>query len=187
MKTFFTADQHYGHEAIIRLGRGRPFASVNDMDAFMIDAHNGAVDRRDRVIHVGDFAHRCDPRRLRAIFGKLNGSHFLVPGNHDDGPATKALPWAGVMPLVWNVKVDGVLVVCCHYGLRVWPSQRRGAIHVYGHSHGKLPPNNASLDVGVDCWDFRPVSLPEIRARLETMPAPTGGEIDYIEDDGVAP
>lgn len=187
MKTFFTADQHYGHEAIIGMC-ARPFSSVNvnEMDSCMIDLHNSVVNRTDRVVHVGDFAHRCEPRRLRAIFGKLNGAHFLVPGNHDDG-ATLALPWAGVQPHVWNVSVDGVRIVCCHYGLRVWPGMRRGAIHLYGHSHGKLPGNNASLDVGVDCWDFRPVSLPEIKARMEMLPAPVDSEVDDIENGGVQP
>ncbi|KRP89238.1 hypothetical protein AOQ73_26835 [Bradyrhizobium pachyrhizi] len=38
-------------------------------------------------------------------------------------------------------------------------ADRRGAIHVYGHSHGKLPGNGASCDVGVDRWDFRPVAF----------------------------
>jgi hypothetical protein len=41
-----------------------------------------------------------------------------------------------------------------------------------------------SLDVGVDCWDFRPVSLPEIKARLETLPAPTDAEGDPDPDGG---
>ncbi|WP_181956877.1 metallophosphoesterase [Bradyrhizobium symbiodeficiens] len=168
MKTFFTADQHFGHESIIGLSL-RPFASASEMDSYMIDAHNSVVDRRDRVIHVGDFSHRCEPRRLRAIFGKLNGAHFLVPGNHDDA-RTLSLGWAGVQPHVWNVKVDGVHICCCHYGLRVWPGQRRGALQLYGHSHGKLPGNEQSCDVGVDAWDFRPVSLQEIRARLERLP-----------------
>jgi len=185
MKTFFTADEHYGHESIIRL-TGRPFSSVNEMDAYMIEAHNSVVCRSDRVIHVGDFAHRCEPRRLRAIFGKLNGAHFLVPGNHDDA-ASLALPWAGVQPHVWNVSVDSVRIVACHYGLRVWPGQRRGAIHVFGHGHGKLQGNGSSLDVGVDCWDFRPVSVPEIVARLATLPPLMDPEGDDPENAGVKP
>ncbi len=154
------------------------------MDAYMIDAHNSVVGTRDRVIHVGDFAHRCEPRRLQAIFGKLNGAHLLVPGNHDDA-TTLALPWAGVQPHIWNVTIEGQRVVCSHFGLRVWPGQRRGAIHVFGHSHGKLPGNGSSLDVGVDCWDFRPVSLPEIVARLATLPPPVDGEFDPKPNGGM--
>ena len=65
---------------------------------------------------------------------------------------------------------------------------RRGALHVYGHSHGKLPGNNVSLDVGVDCWNLRPVTLSEIRARLAMLPDPVDGEpADLEPDSGVAP
>jgi calcineurin-like phosphoesterase family protein len=42
----------------------------------------------------------------------------------------------------------------------------RGDLHFYGHSHGTLPGTAASTDVGVDCFDFRPVTLDEIRVRL---------------------
>jgi hypothetical protein len=39
------------------------------------------------------------------------------------------------------------------------------------HSHGGLAGDSQSLDVGVDCWDFRPVTLREIKERLATMPS----------------
>jgi calcineurin-like phosphoesterase family protein len=52
----------------------------------------------------------------------------------------------------------------------VWNASHHGALHFYGHSHGNLPGDSQSLDVGVDCWDFRPASLAEIRARLATLP-----------------
>jgi calcineurin-like phosphoesterase family protein len=61
-------------------------------------------------------------------------------------------------------------LVLCHYALRSRPGSRRGAVHLYGHSHGTLPGNGQSLDVGVDCWDFRPVSLSQIREVLEREP-----------------
>ncbi|WP_375312837.1 metallophosphoesterase [Bradyrhizobium sp. A5] len=154
----------------------------------MIDMWNATVARGDRVIHVGDFAHRCDPKRLRAIFSRLNGSKFLVIGNHD-GKDTLELGWAAPPQHLLNVR-DDVRVVACHYGLRVWPGARRGALHVYGHSHGRLPGNSLSHDVGVDCWDFRPVTLAEIRMRLAMLPAPVDGEIADPEpdsNDGVTP
>ena len=42
----------------------------------------------------------------------------------------------------------------------------RGDIHLYGHSHGNLPGTAASTDVGVDCFDFAPVTLDRICERL---------------------
>jgi calcineurin-like phosphoesterase family protein len=55
--------------------------------------------------------------------------------------------------------------------MRTWPGAHRGALHLYGHSHGTLPGNSQCCDVGVDVWDFRPVALPAIREVLERAPA----------------
>ncbi|CUT11466.1 Phosphohydrolase MutTnudix family protein [Bradyrhizobium sp.] len=139
------------------------------------------------MIHVGDFAHRCDPKRVRAIFSRLNGQKFLVIGNHDD-KATLELGWAAPPQHILNVTDEGQRIVAAHYGLRTWHGIRRGALHIYGHSHGRLPGNSLSCDVGVDCWDLRPVTLAEIRMRLAQSPAPVDGEIaDPEPDDGMQP
>jgi calcineurin-like phosphoesterase family protein len=167
MKTFFTADHHFGHEAIIGMCN-RPFVDVDQMDRAMIAAWNEVVSKGDNVWHIGDFAHRCDLKRKRAIFSRLNGSKHLVPGNHDNND-TLSLGWASIGQ-IRAITVDGQRLVLCHYGLRTWPSSRHGSLHLYGHSHGTLPGNAQCLDVGVDCWDFRPVTLPEIRAVLEREP-----------------
>jgi len=60
--------------------------------------------------------------------------------------------------------------VLSHYSMRSWNGMRRGAVQLYGHSHGRLPGTNQCVDVGVDVWDFRPVSFPEIRQRLADLP-----------------
>ena len=33
----------------------------------------------------------------------------------------------------------------------------------HGHSHGRLRPQARQFDVGVDAWDFRPVTLAELK------------------------
>jgi calcineurin-like phosphoesterase family protein len=167
MTTHFTADQHWGHEAIIAMCK-RPFATVEEMDEAMIANWNAVVAKGDNVWHVGDFAHRCDLKRKRAIFSRLNGSKHLVPGNPDDGD-TLALAWASIGQ-IRQIVVEGQKIVLCRYGLRTWPGSRRGALHLYGHSHGTLPGNAQSLDVGVDCRDFRPVTLAGIKEVLEREP-----------------
>ena len=77
-----------------------------------------------------------------------------------------------------EIKVDGQHIVLLHYGMRVWPRSHHGAIHLYGHSHGNLPGDNQSVDVGVDYpeWAMRPVSLPEIMGHLKTLPARDPGQ-----------
>jgi len=168
MTTLFTADHHFSHDAIIDMAR-RPFSTVEEMDEHMIASWNEVVDPRDTVWHLGDFAHRCDPKRKRIIFGKLNGNKQLIVGNHDEAD-TRKLGWGSVSEFK-EITVEGQKIVLFHYAMRTWPGVNRGALHFYGHSHGRLPGNAFCTDVGVDCFDFRPVALPEIRTVLERDPA----------------
>jgi calcineurin-like phosphoesterase family protein len=142
-----------------------PGSSLLRMDEAMIANWNEVVAKGDVVWHLGDFAVRCELRRMRAIFSRLNGSKHLVPGNHD-GPETLKLAWASVGQ-IREIKVEGQRLVLCHFALRTWPGVHRGALHLFGHSHGSLPGNAQCADVGVDCWSFRPVTLPTIRMALE--------------------
>ena len=61
MRTFFTADHHFGHANIIR-HCNHPFANAAEMDEVMIANWNAVVRKDDRVIHVGDFAYKGDSR-----------------------------------------------------------------------------------------------------------------------------
>ena len=166
-RTFFTADHHFGHDGIIRMC-ARPFSTAADMDQALIANWNAVVRPKDEVWHLGDFAHRGEPKRMRAIFDRLNGTKHLVVGNHD-GADTLELPWASRHEIA-HFRNNGIRAVLCHYGMRVWPGQHRGAIHLYGHSHGRLDGTSLSLDVGVDCWNFMPIDLTEIEARLKQLP-----------------
>ena len=67
-------------------------------------------------------------------------------------------PLHTIKPSVPNLE-QTQLVVLCHYSMRVWDRSHYGSWHLYGHSHGNLPPLKNSLDVSVDCWGYRPVSI----------------------------
>jgi calcineurin-like phosphoesterase family protein len=165
MAVWFTADHHFGHARILELAH-RPFDSVDEMDETMIARWNERVAPGDLVYHLGDFAFADHTPYL----SRLKGQKRLIVGNHDwTARVKKAQGWSTVDHLL-HIKVDDTPVVLCHYGLRVWNGSHHGALHFYGHSHGNLPGDTQSLDVGVDCWDFRPISLDDIRARLITLP-----------------
>jgi calcineurin-like phosphoesterase family protein len=165
-RIFFTADQHFGHRSVIGMCK-RDFADVDEMDHAMIDEWNAVVGKRDVVFHLGDFAHRADPERLRKIFHKLNGQKHLIRGNHDR-KHVQDLPWISQHDML-HVTVDGQRIHLCHYGLRTWPGIWKGAIHLYGHSHGRLPGNTRSMDIGVDAVGYLPLELEHIKAKLELM------------------
>lgn len=164
-RVFFTADTHFGHAGIIGLCK-RPFSSVQEMDEALVTQWNAVVTKTDTVWHLGDFAHRAAPDRAQAIFRRLNGTKHLVIGNHDT-PFVRTLDWASTPCQIAEISAGGQRVVMCHYAMRTWPGQHRGAIHLFGHSHGRLPASPASCDMGVDCWSFYPASLDQISMRLQ--------------------
>src|SRR5262245_34542604 len=165
MAVWFTADHHFGHARIIVLA-GRPFASVEEMDEAMVARWNERVASGDLVYHLGDFAFADHNPYL----SRLKGQKRLVRGNHDHSSRLKAARGWSTIDDMLLVTVDDTPIVLCHYGLRVWNRSHHGSLHFYGHSHGNLPGDSQCLDVGVDCWNFAPVSLDEIKARLQTLP-----------------
>jgi calcineurin-like phosphoesterase family protein len=160
----FTGDTHFGHAGALGLFR-RPFPSVAAMDDAMVERWQEAVAAEDEVWHLGDFAVRQTPARMSSLLARLPGRKHLILGNND-GDATSTLScWASVRHYV-EIELDGILLVLCHYPLRSWNRMARGALNLHGHSHGRLKPLPRQIDVGVDVFGFRPVTLAEIRTHL---------------------
>ncbi|BBO99495.1 metallophosphoesterase family protein [Sulfuriferula nivalis] len=83
---FFTSDQHFGHANILKYEdrrdeSGNKFASIEAMDAHLVDRWNATVSADDAVYCIGDFAFKS--QILRDILPFLNGTKILVTGNHD--------------------------------------------------------------------------------------------------------
>ena len=176
MTTWFTADTHFGHENVIQYCQ-RPFASATEMDEQLIENWNNSVESNDIIYHLGDFTlFRKEPAEV--YFQRLYGRIHIIPGGHDHR-------WLGrqtyhsrsnhpvlILPPLHTIKVSTSevdkpqLIVLCHYSLRVWDRSHYGSWHLYGHSHGNLAALGNSLDVGVDCWDYRPISLETISGGL---------------------
>jgi calcineurin-like phosphoesterase family protein len=167
---WFTSDRHFGHANILKFSN-RPFASVEEMDEALIVAHNSRVKSGDIFYDLGDFAFTDNHD---AYLSRLNGEGHLLPGNHDHRRRLKKVKgWHTIEEKLVHLKLpDTTELVLCHYALRVWRNSHHGAIHLYGHSHGNLPGDSRSCDVGVDCrrWNFAPVSLEEIRDHLSCFP-----------------
>jgi calcineurin-like phosphoesterase family protein len=157
---WFTADTHFGHGNIIRYC-SRPFASADEMDETMIANWNARVGKHDIVWHLGDFSFRCDPL---SYFRRLNGRISFILGNHDKRSQLTRCTH-NVMD-VKMLRLDGQQVFLSHYGHRVWPTSFHGSLHLYGHSHGTLPPLGRSMDVGVDCHGFAPISWDTVKVQL---------------------
>ena len=97
------------------------------------------------------------------------------------------LPWSSQPADLRRIAVDAggrrYDIIACHYPMRAWVRIHHGALHLYGHTHGSLPGTRRSCDVGLDVWDYRPVTLDEVldaMALSDTWPE----ELQGIEERG---
>lgn len=165
--TFFTADTHFGHANIIRY-TGRPFGSANHMDEALVANWNSVVGPDDEVYHLGDFA-LSNVEPCQRIMDRLHGKIYLIKGNHEKTALACAdrFEWVKDYHELYHPLRDGgkQMIVLCHYAMRVWNASHHGSWQLYGHSHGSLPddPNLLSIDVGVDCHGYAPISFEQVR------------------------
>lgn len=183
MKTFFTADLHFGHKNIIKHCK-RPFLSVDDMDNTLVDNWNSVVSKGDSVYICGDVG-MCRPEKLLNILCRLNGEKHLIFGNHDENIRknqnllnvfSSAKDYAMIKVQDSDAHDGYQRVVLFHYPITVWDRAHYGVWHLHGHSHGTLKENTNSLilDVGVDAWEidgvkkYKPIEYSEIKERMKT-------------------
>ena len=166
MNTFFTSDLHLGHANIIKYCN-RPFVSVEEMDSTMIANWNGRVGQNDDIYVLGDFA--MGKTAVPQLLSRLNGRKHLIWGNHDSKQTRELPQWESSQPYL-EINLDKTHIVLCHYAMKVWNRSHRGSLMLYGHSHNTLPGSDQSCDVGVDAFNFVPVTLTEIKRHLKKLP-----------------
>ena len=156
---WFTADEHAGHDKPF-IVQARGFTSVDEHDSELIRRHNERVSKGDIVVHVGDFTLK-NAAFAADIIRQLNGEHIFIKGSHDY--------WLKNGHEIWEKKIGDTYVVACHYAFRVWSRSHYGSLLAFGHSHGRLPEWPGSWDVGVDNNDLYPVSLDELKEKIENI------------------
>jgi len=190
---FFTSDSHLGHKRVLNYSN-RPFESVEAMDEELITQINNHVKEDDVLWHLGDFAmysykdtpksyyERCEKYRERIKCQNIN----IVWGNHDDPIIADLFNESHNLKEIQLSKRK--FLILCHYAMAIWRKSHRGAIHLYGHSHGTAEtwldekmPGRKSMDVGVDnaaklLGCYRPWSFKVILDRLE---GPTSFSFDH--------
>jgi calcineurin-like phosphoesterase family protein len=176
MQTFFTSDTHFDDEYAIQYFN-RPFKSLDEMNVLMVEKWNSVVTEKDTVYHLGDFTLH-DFRRFTKWASQLNGNIKILPGSHDDPwlkdfvASEKVQVIAPLVSMEFPEIMAGMspqVVVLCHYSMQVWDRSNYGSWHLFGHSHGKLKGIGLSLDVGVDCTAFAPLSLEQVAARMTRL------------------
>jgi calcineurin-like phosphoesterase family protein len=171
MTFFFTSDTHFRHKNIITYD-ARPFNSSDEMTEELIQNWNSKVKSKDTVFHLGDVG-VGRPEQLRQILDRLNGKICLIKGNHDKTATHKlcADRFEWIKDYHFAVFNHGIKIALFHYALRVWDRCHYGSWHLYGHSHGRLSQEEGRFcfDIGVNSWDYSPLSLEEVRRQMAKL------------------
>jgi calcineurin-like phosphoesterase family protein len=158
---YFTADTHFGHENIVRYC-GRPFKNAHQMDKAITENYNAIVKPEDTCYFLGDFTMSANTEQIHRWLNALNGKKVLVLGNHD-----RLKPFTYVELGFQSVHTSLTLgyARCVHD-----PAPACGTNLPYrwlvGHVHGLFKHLDAGrvTNVGVDVWDFFPVSEDQLQA-----------------------
>lgn len=187
-----TSDHHFFHDNII-VHSGRPFADVQEMNEALIDNHNAVVKPTDRCYFHGDVA--MHPKNIHPV-SRMNGRKILIAGNHDTcwcghkraEKAKKAVQLyldAGfdeVIPsgVLRNHVLGTIPVTLSHLPYQGDHTEtdryadRRpedlGQPLLCGHVHEAWKISGRQINVGVDVWDYRPVSADELISVVATLP-----------------
>lgn len=186
--TWLTADWHLGHANIITYSQ-RPFPDVRAMHRALVEWHNELVSPQDTVWVLGDVAFGW----ALDLVTRLHGHKILVPGNHDrcwrgarhgDPDAARAYLDAGFDEIIHDPPplIAGTTPVrLSHFpyegdsGPRdryvSWRPRDSGDWLACGHVHRKWRQHRRQINVGVDAWAGRPVSLADLAGLIKTGPA----------------
>lgn len=164
---YFTSDTHFFHTRIVTLAH-RPFNSVDEMNEVIIKNWNAKVpDRDSHVFILGDLSFG-KPEQTIEVLNRLNGTIYLIKGNHDKHLTNKVLKCFAFSKDRYLLKAsDGNRVVLDHFPLYTWEGAHRGSYHFHGHCHGTLGKEYTTrTDVGVDTNNYTPYSYTELINKL---------------------
>jgi calcineurin-like phosphoesterase family protein len=158
------------------------------MNEAMVKNWNDTVGPDDIVYCLGDFSMAFRP--VETFTSRLNGIKYLVPGNHDfchsyhkrSRNVEQRARWIQkyvdngwiILPEQTTLDIPGIATVnMCHHPYIVldahddkytkWRPKDDGRWLICGHVHEKFKVANKMINVGVDVWNFKPVSVEQIK------------------------
>ena len=157
---WFTADQHFGHENVIKYCQ-RPFRNSNHMTEVLQGKYNARVTPEDTVFFLGDLTLSNSPFIIEGILKRLQGTKVLILGNHDKLDALRYVD-VGFQSVHTSLVVEEFTLV--HDP--ALSAVDRNRQFLCGHVHELFKRQRNCLNVGVDVWDFFPASIGDVRNEL---------------------
>lgn len=175
---WFTSDTHWGHEKVIQYSN-RPFANAEEMNEKLADEWNSVVSPLDEIWHLGDLSF-MNLDKTADILCKLNGRKFLLFGNHDSQARKNKRfledffeGWFDYKEITHDFGGERpTKIVLCHYPLLEWRECHYGSVMLHGHCHGnaRYTGDFRIMDIGVDCTNYRPISVDQVWEKLKDKP-----------------
>jgi calcineurin-like phosphoesterase family protein len=174
-RTFFISDTHFFHKNVIKYSN-RPFDHVDQMNATLIKNINQVVGENDELYILGDFIFGNVQKAVGVLSQiKCQNIHYIF-GNHDETMESEEVKrFFKSMQDYKEIRIpdksceQGYQMICLfHYPILEWNRGHRGAWMLHGHCHGNLKyPESLKkcriTDIGVDCWDYYPVSYEQLK------------------------
>ena len=169
---YFCSDLHFQHRRILEYCPGRPFSSLDEMNAGLVRNWNSVVGKDDLVFFLGDFAFQVNDKmeEHKETVRQLNGSVVMIPGNHDSPKKLREMGFKYIASEAY-VTIDGIVLWLNHFPLvnsterdearpdcKRPKAQRDYDYVLHGHSHNTrdkiLTKDNwgkvVGADIGVD-------------------------------------
>lgn len=135
-KIYYISDLHFWHSNVINFDN-RPFKDVEEMNNILIENWNSVVEKGDIVYILGDFCWSAKDEEWINILNKLNGSKYLILGNHDFKRMSSKVKkkFNGIYDYK-EIKDNGRRVIMCHYPMPFYRSDYNSNVYMlYGHVH----------------------------------------------------
>lgn len=165
---YFVADLHLGHKLVLNFRK--EFQTTEAMDDYILKQWNETVPTDAIVYILGDISLGSN-ERTHKILSRLNGTLYLIEGNHDKSLSAYNLAMFKEIFKYKQIKIHDQRIVLCHYPMRSWNDMQRGSWNLHGHCHGNIKPYGKSVDIGLDApWitkELRPVSYLEVKEYMD--------------------
>jgi len=169
-KIFITSDTFFGRASIIEQNN-RPFKSVEEMDAALIENWNSVVSDEDLVYHLGNFA--WTPIVTDKVLKVLNGNIKFMLGDFDDALKEVIEYYDGIDLLPNEIFKDYKhKIVLSHWPLAEWPGKEKGIYHFHGHTTNTLKTDMTQsnrVNVCCDMWNYKPQELKQLFAMFKAF------------------
>jgi calcineurin-like phosphoesterase family protein len=141
--------------------------TVKLQDDTIIDNINKCVSPDDTLCILGDFCFSRDKDAWAEYRYRIHCQIIFIMGNHDDRHISYSVFEKCYDQYILRINDNGTkyAITLNHFAMMVWDRSHHSQFHLFGHTHDGLHslPGTLSCDVGVDSWDYRPVSFAQIK------------------------